>query len=103
MRRGKTRERLSCYVASVARGRPEGKSSLTSRWIVAERVRRHTIGTVEQRLHDIRVDAVMQLELASTGDELADTLTESLPKGKRDRIRDLTGVVGDTFLDKREC
>ena len=83
--------------------RPKGKSSLTSRWIVAERVLSHTIGTVEQRLHDIRVDAVVQLEFASTDDEVVDTLTESLPKGKRECIGDLTGVVGDTFLGKREC
>ena len=64
---------------------------------------RHATGTVEQRLHDIRVDAAVQLELASTGDEVADTLTESLPKGKRECFRDLTGVMGDTSLDKREC
>ena len=83
--------------------RPERESRLTSRWIIAERVLRHATGTVEQRLRDIRVDAAVQLELASTGDEVADTLTESLPKGKRERFRDLTGVVGDTFLDKREC
>ena len=101
--RGKAPERLSCYVTSVARGRPEGKSGLTSRWMVAERVWRHATGTVEQRLHDIRVDAAMQLELASTGDEVVGTLTESLSKGKHERFWDLTGVMGDTSLDKREC
>ena len=79
------------------------ESCLTSRWIVAERVLRHATGTVEQRLHDIRVDAAVQLEFASTGDEVADTLTESLPKGKRERFWDLTGVMGDNSLGKRDC
>ena len=45
----------------------------------------------------------MQLEFASTGDEVADALTESLPKRKCEHVWDLTGVVGDTFLGKREC
>ena len=76
---------------------------MTSRWIIAERVLRRATGTVEQRLHDIRLDAAMQLESTSTSDEVADTLTESLPKGKHERFRDLTGVMGDTSLDKREC
>ena len=83
--------------------RPERESCLTSRWIIAERVLRHATGTVEQRLHDIRVDAAVQLEFASTGDKVADTLTEPLPKGKHERFRDLTRVMGDTFLCKREC
>ena len=83
--------------------RPETESRLTSRWIIAERVLRHATGTVEQRLRDIRVDAAVQSESASTGDEVAGTLTESLPKGKRERFRDLTSVMGDTSLGKREC
>ena len=83
--------------------RPEEKLGLTSRWIVEEHVSRHVIGTVEQRLHDIRDYAAVQLEFVSTGDEVADTFIESLPKGKRERIWDLMGVVGDTFLGKREC
>ena len=83
--------------------RPKRESRLTSRWIIAERVLRHATGIVEQRLHEIRVDAAVQLESASTGDEVAGTLTESLPKGKRERFRDLTGVMDDTSLGKREC
>ena len=83
--------------------RLEWESHLTSRWIIAERVLRRATGTVEQGLHDIRVNAAVQLESASTGDKVADTLTESLPKGKRERFRDLTGVMGDTSLGKREC
>ena len=51
----------------------------------------------------IREDVVVQLEFASTGDKVVDTLTESLPKGKRERVRDLMGVVSNTFLGKREC
>lgn len=82
--------------------RPERESCLTSRWIVAERVLRHATGIVEQRLRDIRVDAEVQLELASIGDEVADTLTKSLRKGKREHFRDLMGVMGYTFLGKRE-
>ena len=76
--------------------RPERELCLTSRWIIAESVLRHATSTVEQRLHDIRVDATVQLEFVSTGDEVADTLTESLPEGKREIFRDLTGVMGDT-------
>ena len=83
--------------------RPERESRLTSRWILAERVLRRATGTVEQGLHDIRVDAAVQLESATTGDEVAGTLTESLPKGKHELFRDLTGVMGDTSLGKREC
>ena len=83
--------------------KPERESQLTSRWIIAERVLRRATGTVEQRLHDIRVDAAVQLESASIGDKVAGTLSESLPKGKRERFRDLTGVMGDTSLGKREC
>lgn len=48
--------------------RPEGKSWLTSRWIVAKRVLRHVASTVEQRLHYIREDAALQWEFDSTGD-----------------------------------
>ena len=81
----------------------ERESRLTSRWIIAEHVLRNATGTVEQRLHDIRVDAAMQLELASTGDDVANTLTESILKGKRERFQDLMGVMGDTSLGKREC
>ena len=61
--------------------RPERESWLTSRWIIAERVLRHAIGTVEQRLHDIRVDATVQLEFASTDDEVANTLPSLSRKG----------------------
>ena len=45
----------------------------------------------------------MQLEYISTDDQVADILTKSLPKGKHERFRDLMGVVGNTFLGKREC
>ena len=45
--------------------RPEGKSGLTSRWIIADHVL--VTGTVEQRLHHIRVDAAVQLELVRPG------------------------------------
>ena len=83
--------------------RPERESRLTSRWIIAEHVLRRATGIVEQRLQDIRVDAAVQLELASTGDEVVGTLTESLPKGKREHFQDLMGVMGDTSLNKREC
>ena len=83
--------------------RPERESRMTSRWIIAERVLRHATGTIEQGLHDIRVDAAVQSEPATTSDKVAGTLTESLPKGKRERFRDLTGVMGDTSLGKREC
>ena len=66
--------------------RPERESRMTSRWIIAERVLRRAIGTVEQGLHDIRVDVAVQSESATTSDEVASTLTESLPKGKRERF-----------------
>ena len=61
---------------------------------------------IKIRYHFIRdwvQRGVVQLEYISTEDQVADILTKSLPKGKHERFRDLMGVVGNTFLGKREC
>ena len=61
---------------------------------------------IEIRYHFIRdwvQRGVMQLEYISTDDQVVDILTKSLPKGKHEHFRDLMGVVGNTFLCKRDC
>ena len=61
---------------------------------------------IEIRYHFIRdwvQRGAVQLAYVSTDDQVADILTKSLPKGKHERFRDLMGVVGNTFLGKREC
>ena len=61
---------------------------------------------IEIRYHFIR-DCVQQgavkLEYISTDEQVADILTKSLPRGKHVYFRDKMGVVGNTFLGKREC
>ena len=39
----------------------------------------------------------------TSDEQVADILTESLPRGKDVHFRDNLGVVSDTFLGKREC
>ena len=61
---------------------------------------------IEIRYHFIR-DCVqwgaVKLEYISTEEQVADILTKSLPRGKHVYFRDKMGVVGNTFLGKREC
>ena len=59
-------------------------------------IRYHFIGDSVQR-------GAVQLAYISTDDQVADILTKSLPKGKHVHFRDKMGVVGNTFLGKREC
>jgi hypothetical protein len=40
---------------------------------------------------------------ATFDEQVADLLTESLPRGKDVYFRDKLGVVSNTFLGKREC
>ena len=61
---------------------------------------------IEIRYHFIRdwvQRRAVQLAYVSTDDQVADILTKSLPKGKHEGFWDLMGVVGNTFLGKREC
>ena len=44
----------------------------------------------------------MKLEYISTDEQVADVLTQSLPRGKHVNFRDNMGVVRNTFLGKRE-
>ena len=46
---------------------------------------------------------IVQLQYASTGDQVADILTKALGRGKHVYLRDKLGVVKNTFLGKREC
>ena len=45
----------------------------------------------------------VKVEYVLTGEQVADILTKSLPRGKHVFFRDKMGVVGNPFLGKREC
>ena len=59
-------------------------------------IRYHFISDCVQR-------GVVKLEYISTDEQVADILTKSLPRGKHVCFRDKIGVIGNTFLGKREC
>ena len=61
---------------------------------------------IEIRYHFIRdyvQRGAVKLEYISTDEQVVDILTKSLPRGKHVCFRDKIGVVGNTFLGKREC
>eukprot|EP00253_Pinus_taeda_P025920 PITA_25920 len=61
---------------------------------------------IDIRYHFIRdyvQKGAVKLECISTNEQVADVLTESLPRGKHVHFRDKMGVVKNTFLGKREC
>ena len=45
----------------------------------------------------------VNVEYVPTGEQVADILTESLPRGKHVFFKDKMGVVGNPFLGKRGC
>ena len=61
---------------------------------------------IEIKYHFVR-DCVqrgaVKLAYIFTHKQVADILTKSLPRGKHVYLRDKMGVVGNTFLGKREC
>jgi hypothetical protein len=54
-------------------------------------------------IRDCVQQGVVKLEYISTDEQVAHILTKSLPRGKHVYFRDKMGVVGNTFLGKREC
>eukprot|EP00253_Pinus_taeda_P012027 PITA_12027 len=61
---------------------------------------------IDIRYHFIRdyvQKGAVKLEYISTNEQVADVLTESLPRGKHVHFRGKMGVVRNTFLGKREC
>ena len=61
---------------------------------------------IEIRYHFIRdyvQRGVVQLQCVSIDEQVDDTLTKALGRGKHVYFRDKLGVVKNTFLGKREC
>ena len=54
-------------------------------------------------IHDCVQWGIVKLEYISTDEQVDDILMKSLPRGKHVYFRDKMGVVGNTFLGKREC
>jgi hypothetical protein len=60
---------------------------------------------IEIRYHFIRdkvQKGVVKLQYISTNEQVADTLTKALPKGKFEYFREKLGVLENPFLTKRE-